>query len=348
MRRAANDQVAFMASVLRVNTLVSSVLNLSLEVESCTAADVAKQYGDVELPFNSVPNVHAVLFMHLQAQCGSDVAAALRSPPDARLKSLHKLSMVTLSNSIQLLVPDGHPSIIGHSRHRTCTDTLCDIYLSYFPTSVSTSEPDSYYVLNILEHEYGSNIIDTLLRAPRAPICKADELKIARWKNKIGSTAAARQVSTRHDNDWPSITPQNIQTSQARCSPGDGGIVQKTGWNRNKDHANPLASEETSKNQQLYFFQSSLLDEATRGIKLVLCQCSAVRPAVGPVACITSCELVLAHVASNMKAHYVPGNARPLHVLFGAIASKTTSVVSPPLPTHRNAGGGPRRNIIKY
>lgn len=91
-------------------------------------------------------------------------------PQDNLVNWLHKLSMETLSESIHRLIHEGHPSVIGWSRRRKCigliqhllqrlqylvyagADTVCDIYLTYSPTSISMAEPDSYYIVKILEH----------------------------------------------------------------------------------------------------------------------------------------------------------------------------------------------------
>ncbi|KAI6044160.1 hypothetical protein EDC04DRAFT_462744 [Pisolithus marmoratus] len=135
--------------------------------------------------------------------------------------------METLSESIRHLIPEGRPSIIGRSRRRTCSGLLqhllerlrylehtgavmlCNLYLSYFPTSTS-AEPDSYYILRILQHEYGRDVVEALSSAPQAPISKADELKNARRDIKLLRIAAARQASVEYDHDWPEVTSTSV------------------------------------------------------------------------------------------------------------------------------------------
>lgn len=71
------------------------------------------------------------------------------------------------------------------------------------------AQPDSYYVVKILEHEYGRNIVDTLSTSP--PLSsKADELKIARRNHKLEGIAAAQQASAQYDCEWPSVVPYNV------------------------------------------------------------------------------------------------------------------------------------------
>lgn len=241
------------------DALVSILLAHFLQARSSlcgrSAAELVDEYSNIELPVGCARNALSLLSVHFESRYGSDVATALRNPPDpvysfsddvrvvhnhdpciewASLSKdklvdrLHKLSMETLSESIQHLVPEGRPSVIGCSRRRTCSgliqhllerlrylecagaDTLCNIYLTYFPMGVSMAEPDSYYVVKILEREYGQKIVDILARSPQAPPCKAVELKNARRKNKLESVIAAQQAMAQYEREWPTVVPQNV------------------------------------------------------------------------------------------------------------------------------------------
>lgn len=131
------------------NALVTTLLGHFLQVHSSLSGhsptDLVDKYGNIELPVGCVRNILPLLSVHLVSRYGSDVAAALCNPPevvyafsddvacshdhsvewaslphDELVNCLCKLSMEILSESIQRLIPEGHPSVIGCSRRRTC------------------------------------------------------------------------------------------------------------------------------------------------------------------------------------------------------------------------------------
>ncbi|KAN0087906.1 hypothetical protein V8E55_006527 [Tylopilus felleus] len=125
-------------------------------------------------------------------------------PLDDLVSHLHRLTMDILSASIQYLPPEGCPSINRCSCRRTCVGLIQHILSHACYLEIATDKTDNYYLVQILEHEYGQVIIGTLATSPQT--CKAKA-------QKIGDISAAQLASAAYDRDWPSVIPQNVVLS---------------------------------------------------------------------------------------------------------------------------------------
>ena len=85
---------------------------------------------------------------------------------------------------------------------------LLYVIFTYYPFRIATDKTDNYYLVQILEHEYGQVIIGTLATSPQT--CKAEAQKVARHDKRIGDVSAAQLASAAYDRDWPSVIPQNL------------------------------------------------------------------------------------------------------------------------------------------
>ncbi|KAN0076738.1 hypothetical protein V8E55_010593 [Tylopilus felleus] len=130
-------------------------------------------------------------------------------PLDDLVSRLHRLTMDILSASI--LPPAGRPSINRRSRRRTCVGLIQHILSRACCLETATDKTDNYYLVQILEHEYGQVIIGTLATSPQTR--KAEAQKVARRDKRIGDVSAAQLASAAYDRDWPSVIPQNVVLS---------------------------------------------------------------------------------------------------------------------------------------
>ncbi|KAN0101168.1 hypothetical protein V8E55_001152, partial [Tylopilus felleus] len=119
-------------------------------------------------------------------------------PLDDLVSRLHRLTMDILSASIQHLPSEGHPSINRCSRRRTCVGLIQRILSHACYLETATDKTDNYYLVQILEHEYGQVIIAQ---------------KVAWRDERIGDVSAAQLASAAYDQDWPSVIPQNVVLS---------------------------------------------------------------------------------------------------------------------------------------
>lgn len=201
--------------------------------------------ADVCIPEDCARNLLPVLYVHLVDMYGIEVAVVLSQPvlhPYFAIPSigsdfawstfsledlvprLRNFPIDTLSQAIRRLPAQGRPTVHPRSRIKTAnglavhiraclsflesagSPIVGDIWLSHFPFHSPSADANARYILDILEFEYGSTIIDALSSASST---KADRQKLARRQAKHTQAIVSAEQSSQRQREWPTRVPQD-------------------------------------------------------------------------------------------------------------------------------------------